>query len=141
MNVFIQFKAEGDAINGRLYNIEQVNVFHSNTALKTGSIGVNNFETLGPVGLVNQQYRYTLRDNSDGVSAMDQSDMYFPLPLFLGASAPVPSLSAAVQFGVNNIDLTQLTVTIQGYIWEPRSLLAAGGLRRPTDSLYGAGRG
>jgi len=69
------------------------------------------------------------------------NDKYFPLPLFLGSVAPVASLAATIEVGADNIDATSFTVTIQGYIWEPRSIQAPGGLRRPVDSLYGGGRG
>jgi len=74
------------------------------------------------------------------VAAMTEA-VYFPLPLFLGGAAPVPALAAQVEVGTNNVNMATLLVTIQGYIWEPRSVQAEGGLRRPIDSLYGGGRG
>jgi len=140
MIVFFEFKGEGEPISGRFFNLEQLNVFHSDTGAKVGHLVVNNFETLGPVGLVNRQYAFTLTNNNNGVSAMDQR-LYIPLPFFMGSVAPVASLAAQVEVGVDNVDLSSLVATIQGYIWEPRSIQAPGGLRRPVDSLYGGGRG
>ena len=138
MIVFFDFKGEGSPVSGRFFNIEQMNVFHSDTGAKAGHVVANNFETLGPVGLVNRQWKFQLVTNLNGVSAMSDL-LYFPLPLFLGSVAPVASLAATLEVGTDNIDLTSFVATIQGYIWEPRSIQAEGGLRRPTDSLYGGG--
>jgi len=138
MNVFFEFKGEGDPVNGRFYNLEQLNIFHSDTTAKTGFVVANNWETIGDVALVNRQWRYELEGNKNGVTAIT-NQTHFPLPLFLGSAAPVPALACSLQVGVDNIDVTSLIVTIQGYIWETRSIFAEGGLRRPVDSLYGRG--
>ncbi len=140
MTVIFIFKPEGEPVSGRFFSIEQFDAHHSSAGLFTGFAVANNFETLGPVGLVNRQWRYVVSDNRNGVGALN-SDIYMPLPLFLGSAAPVASLSAQFEVGVDNIDLSSYVVTIQGYIWEARSIQAPGGLRRPVDSLYGGGRG
>ena len=140
MVVIFVFKGEAEPVSGRFFNLEQINVFHSATALKSAYMQVTNFETLGPVGLVNRQFRFQLENNANGVSAID-NNIYMPLPLFLGSVAPIASLAAQLEIGIVNVDLTSLVVSIQGYIWEPRSIQAPGGLRRPVDSLYGGGRG
>lgn len=139
MIVFFDYKGEGEPVSGRFFNIEQINVFHSTIATKEGHLVANNWETIGPVGLVNRQWGFRLINNDNDISTMDNVK-YLPLPLFLGSVAPVASLAATVEVGVNNIDLSSLVATIQGYIWEPRAIMAEGGLRRPVDSLYGAGR-
>jgi len=41
------------------------------------------------------------------------------------------------QFHADNVDGKAVFVRAEGYIWEARSVQAMGGLRRPTDSLYG----
>jgi len=140
MSVLFQFKGEAEPVSGRFFNIEQFNVFHSGVILVSGHVQLTNFETLGPVGLVNRQWRFELQSNANGVAAINQAT-YIPLPLFLGSVAPVRDLAAQVAVGIDNVDLTSLVATIQGYIWEPRSIQAEGGLRRPVDSLYGGGRG
>jgi len=136
--IFFEFKGEGEPVSGRFFSLEQYNVFHSATASKSGHLVLNNWETIGPVGLVNRQYKWRLESNLNDVSALGELQ-YVPLPLFLGSVAPIASLAATLEFGTDNIDLSSLTVTIQGYIWEPRSVQAEGGLRRPVDSLYGGG--
>jgi len=140
MTVITTFHFEGDGISGWFYDLEQMNIFNSDTTTKGGHIIANNFETLGPVGLVNRQWRFELENNGNDVSALNEGT-HVPLPLFLGSVAPVQSLASSLEIGINNIDLSSLIVTIQGYIWEPRSVQAEGGLRRPADSLYGGGRG
>ncbi len=140
MLILFGFKGEGEPVSGRFFNLEQINIFHSSNLTKQGHIVANNFETLGPVGLVNRQWRFSLIDNRNDVSAMNEG-LYLPLPLFLGSVAPVASLAADLEVGIDNVDVTSLVATIQGYIWEPRSVQAEGGLRRPVDSLYGGGRG
>lgn len=137
--VIFEFKGENEPVSGRFFNIEQMNAFFSDVNTRAASMLINNFETLGPVGLVNRQYRLQLENNLNSVAALN-ADTFLPLPLFLGSVAPVASLAAQVEFRVPNVDLTSWVVTIQGYIWEPRSVQAEGGLRRPTDALYGGGR-
>jgi len=139
MIVIFQFKGEGEPVSGRFYNIEQINVIASDQTTKLCHLVAINWETLGPVGLVNRRWRFELEDDDANSAINDQ--IYLPLPLFLGSVAPVPSLAAQIEVATGNINLVSFTATIQGYIWEPRSVQAEGGLRRPVDSLYGGGRG
>jgi len=134
--VLFVFKGANEPVSGRFFNVEQINVMHTDTVVKNGFVQATNFETLGPVGLVNRQWRLRLQPNTNGVAAMSD-ESWFPLPLFLGSVAPVPALSAQVEVGVDNVTVSSFIATIQGYIWEPRSVQAPGGLRRPLDSLYG----
>lgn len=140
MIVFFNFKGEGNPVSGRFFNLEQVNAFHSVNTTKAGHFVANNWETVGPVGLANRQWTFQLVDNGNDVAAMNPA-LTPALPIFLGSAAPLADLAATFEVGINNVDLTSLVVTIQGYIWEPRSIQAEGGLRRPVDSLYGGGRG
>lgn len=138
MIVFFLFKAEAEPVSGRFFNIEQINVFHSDTATKSAHVSANNWESVSPAGLVNRQWKLQLITNANDVAAMGHQ-LYFPLPLFLGQAAPVRDLECQVEVGVDNVTVSSLVVSIQGYIWEPRGMLAPGGLRRPVDSLYGKG--
>jgi len=140
MIIFFDFKGEGEPVSGFFYNIEQLNIFGTQLTTHPGHIVANNWETIGPVGLVNRQWRFQLESNANDITAVNE-EIHFPLPLFLGSVAPVASLSATLEVGTDNFDLTSLVATVQGYIWEPRSIQAPGGLRRPVDSLYGGGRG
>jgi len=136
MTAVFEFKGEADPVSGWFFNLEQMNVFHSDANFKVGFMVAINFESLGDFGLIDRQWRFELEQNANDVTAMNEQ-FYPPLPLFLGAVAPVASLAANLLVGVDNVNVTSLNVTIQGYIWEPRSVQAEGGLRRPIDSLYG----
>jgi len=138
MRVSFGFKEEGDPISGRFFNIEQINVVQSSGTTRRGFYAADNWETLGPVGLLNRNWKFQVTANLNGVAALDETG-YFPLPLFLGSPTPVVDLNCAFIVGMDNIDLTTMRVLVQGYIWEARSIMAQGGLRRPVDSLYGGG--
>lgn len=139
MLVIFQFRGEGVAASGRFFNVEQVECQHSVAALKTCSLQATNWDLTGAAGLINREWMFALEDNDNTIAAMTTFKQ-LPLPIFMGITAPVPALAAQLRISTNNVDLTTLTATIQGYIWEPRSVMAEGGLRRPIDSLYGNGR-
>jgi len=128
----------GDSLTGRFYNIEQLEVNRTGSPTN-GFLQSENFETVGPTGLINFERRIRL-DASGGsfVNAMNPGESV-KLPLFLGSSQAVPALAAEVNIGFANTNLLVLVASIQGYIWESRSIMAEGGLRRPQDSLYGGG--
>jgi len=137
MTVIFEFKGEGEPVSGRFFNLEQWSAHRSGVVTSGGSMQATNFETLGPVGLVNRNWRFEIESNGAGVSPPRQQDSRIPIPLFLGSVAPIASLAASLDFAIPNTTATSWVVTIQGYIWEPRSVQAEGGLRRPVDSLYG----
>lgn len=137
-NIF-GFKDEGDAASGRYYNIEEVEVQQSNTSTRDAAMKAVNWDSVASAGLLNREWSYQLQSNSGGVAAMVTRSQ-LPLPIFLGLAAPVRDLAAQIEISCDNVDLTTLVAVIQGYIWEARSVLAEGGLRRPIDSLYGGGR-
>ncbi len=129
---------QGGVASGRFFNIEQIEVFHSSSATKDVALIASNWDRVSAVGLINKQWRAEIRGNANGVSAMS-TNTAFPLPIFLGVTAVVPEIPSQVQVSILNVDLTSLVVTIQGYTWGPRSVMAEGGLRRPADSLFGGG--
>ena len=136
MTVIFEFKGESEPVSGRFFNLEQMEAHRSGGTAVAGGLQATNFETLGPVGLVNRNWLMRIEDNSNGVSPISEEN-YLHLPIFIGSAAPVASLAAQLEVSIANVDLTSFVVTIQGYIWEPRSIQAEGGLRRPVDSLYG----
>lgn len=139
MEVIFQFRNEGSAASGRFYNIEQVECQISATTTREIFIKATNWDIIGPAGLINREWSAQVTNNNNDIAAM-ATIRQFPLPIFLGITSPVPSLAAQIEVGSVNVDLTALTATIQGYIWEARSVMAEGGLRRPVDSLYGGGK-
>jgi len=137
MQINIRFRNAGVAASGRFFNIEQLEIsVTSELSATPGFLNFVNFELSGTTGLVNRAHRFILTSTAGAISALDFSEAP-RLPIFLGITSPIPALDADVIIGIDNIDGETLTATMQGYIWEPRSVMALGGLRRPVDSLYG----
>jgi len=131
------FRAESNPVSGRFFNIEQLAVMRVGSATN-GFLQTFNFEEVAPTGLVNMEYHLRLElDIGTFGSALDGKNGGPALPLFLGSPDAVADLEAQVNIGFTNVDGVALAAMIQGYIWEPRSIMAEGGLRRPVDSLYG----
>jgi len=136
MQIQFPFKIEGAPSTGLFYNIEQMSAFISVNLGGTfdGFIRILAFEALGPFIIGDRSYRFEFRGGS---SVLSMATDVPPMPIFLGQSARLATSFSVVQIGTGNINITILSVDIQGYIWEPRSVLAEGGLKRPADNLYG----
>jgi len=128
------FKGEGDPLGARFFNIEQVEIHTTRVGTIEGSLILDNFDLVSATGLVNRRIHFTLI--SDGITDSSMRSDILPLPIFMGRPL-LPDLTTELRAEIINTDGETLFFTGQGYIWEPRSLLAPGGLRRPLDSLYG----
>lgn len=134
--IFFDFAIEGEPVSGRFYNIEQVSAHHSDNSDRGGSMRATNWESVGPTGLADRLWATLYRANA--ISDAPLSFEQFPqLPIFLGQPQPVPDLNSSVSFEILNTLNRVLFAQIQGYIWEPRSVMVNGGLRRPVEALYG----
>lgn len=133
-NVIFVFKAEGEPLGARFYNIEQIEAHNTLPTNADAMLVIENFDIVGPTGLVNRRSHFNLLASvSDAALSAQEHTL---LPIFLGRPQLV-GLSSQIRLeGTNTLNETQF-FTAQGYIWEPRSLLEDGGLRRPLDSLYG----
>lgn len=136
-NIEFDFKLQGEPASGRFYNIEQVNIFVTAAALVEGSMAVRLFDRTGPFQVSVRQYRFELQRDGAGNACLHHFQGFPPLPLFLGQSTRLANELSRVAFQIPNIDLVVFQVVIQGLIWEARSILSEGGLRRPIDSVYG----
>jgi len=129
------FKDEAVPLGGRFYNLEQLSVHATFGTITDMALVLLNFDIVGSTGLVNREHHLTL--STDGVTTASLVDMDGPrLPLFLGRPSLV-GLNTVLRIRTSNLNNETVFFTCQGYIWEPRSLLEDGGLRRPLDSLYG----
>jgi len=133
-NVIVVFKGEGDPLGARFYNIEQMEVHTTEFVAATGALSIENFDIVSSTGLVNRLIHIPLEDDAITSASLVTGDVR--LPIFLGRPQLVDLSSQLVLRRANVLNET-LFFTAQGYIWEPRSLLQDGGLRRPLDSLYG----
>lgn len=133
--IFI-FKGEGEPLGARFYNLEQVEIHNTLVTETDGSIQLFNFDIIGTTGLVTREIHTDL--DTDGTTTAALVSGRLKLPIFMGRPQLVGVVSQLI-FRTDNINMETSFFTAQGYIWEPRSLLMDGGLRRPLDSLYGGG--
>jgi len=131
------FKAEDTPVTGRFYSLEQADAFLTAETLQAGFLTLDNFEQLGPFIIATRQWRFEFQTNANGVAAIHFNEGFPELPLFLGQTPRIASFDAAMRIGATNVNIVVLSAVVQGFIWEPRSIMAEGGLRRPTDSVYG----
>jgi len=130
---------EGGRTGGFYYNLEQLEAHMTSEAvdgLDMAIIAIN-WERTGSFGLANRQWVAQVFDNNNGASALAY-DRLPRFPIFLGATSVVPAISTSLNIETDNQDGVTLVVTAQGYVWEPRSLEAQGGLSRPPWSIYGS---
>lgn len=132
--VIFVFKGEGEPLGARFYNIEQLEFSSTEAGRANAGLRIFNFDVIGTTGLVTRSIH--LEIETDDIADASLKSGQVRLPIFLGRPQLV-DLEAQVLFRTNNTTIETIFATAQGYIWEPRSLLIDGGLRRPLDSLYG----
>ncbi len=133
-----EFMPEQEELITELFNLESLEIDTDAGILETSIMETINLDTLSrnrPASKRKWQFTTTVHDSD---SALRQ-DLALVRPIWLGS----PNLDAragtgGLRFSFTNIDLRLYAVTIQGYIWGPRSVLAPGGPRRPPDGgLFG----
>jgi len=132
--VLFIFKAEGQPLGARFYNVEQIEVHATVAVSSDAEMSIQNMDVIGSTGLVTRRYHLDLITDSVTNIALRPPGGW--LPIFLGRPQLV-GISSELAFSAPNTLNETFFATAQGYIWEPRSLLNDGGLRRPVDSLYG----
>jgi len=133
-----QFKLAGEPGSSRFYNIEQFNCFSTDATFVSAFLVAVGFEELPTANVTVQRWVFTLNLDAGGFAVGQFSTGLPNFPIFLGQSTPVAATLAAVRVGLANPGAgLVLQSVIQGYIWEPRSVMAEGGLRRPIERLYG----
>lgn len=135
--VFFDFAGEGDPVSGRYYNVEQLTAHHSDAATVEGTMRAINWESVGPTGLADRIWSLSFITDGVGDSGLNYSRISGIFPVFLGQPQPVPALASTLDVRIANSLNRVLFAQIQGYIWEPRSNMVDGGLRRPVEALYG----
>ena len=130
------FQRDGDAQISELFNIEQFSADTSAANSRSLSLETLNMDQLSANRLGTAQvWRFT----TSVVSGPQTSALFSGsdvLPLWLG-SPNRDEGDAGLRFQWQNIDLLLYFISIQGYMWGPRSVLAEGGPRRPVGGLFG----
>ena len=132
--VLFNFKGEGDPLGGRFYNVEQIEAHSTTLSTASAELSLQSFDVIGSTGLVTRRIHFLLI--TDAITNASLQTDTIRLPIFLGRPQLIDIASEVAFSTVNQLNET-FFATAQGYIWEPRSVLTEGGLRRPLDSLYG----
>jgi len=133
--VSFNFHTALQALSGRFFNLEQLEVHRNDDAAALGALTLVNFD-LAPIGVPNRVIQMSLSPTDSQTDAAALDNVAVDLPLFLGRTIAAGLATQLIISGIN-VNAVSLNAMGQGYIWEPRSTLAPGGLRRPVDSLYG----
>lgn len=132
-----QLGQEGVPISGEYFNLEQLSVLISEGTPRAGFLTIQNM-TPGPTDLFDRVWPLSYLAmgglNNSGINQGEPN-----LPIFVGARLRDSALPGSIAVGVTNLTATtSLSVSGMGYIWEPRSILFSGGIRRPADSIFGS---
>lgn len=137
--VTFRFLGEGAPLSGRYYNIEQITTHYAAAVSGAGSLVALNWDDVGASPLSDRNWAIAYQ--SDGIGAAGLATGGWAtggrMPLFLGQPQSNPLVGTSVFIQIANVLGRVLSATIQGYIWEPRSAMVNGGLRRPVEALYG----
>ena len=129
------FQIASDPLSSRLFNIEQLMLSTTQSLTQIANGVISNMGHLAPDRpLADRQFSVQLLTSPSEFAASRNQE--FGTSMFLGAPSGA-GLECGVEFRFDNADLSVFRATIQGYIWEPRSILAPGGLQRPTTALWG----
>lgn len=131
------FKLAGEPISGRFYNIEQLNAFITQDISQDGSLQALNFERVATFMVGQRVWRLPMAGDGVTSASFFTYGASVEFPLFLGQTSRVVAEGSSVRMVTDNVNVQAYSGLIQGFIWEPRSVMAEGGLRRPLDSIYG----
>lgn len=119
--------------SGNMFSLEQVVMTNDGQAARPMIIQTENMDTIG--SLVGQFSVTQSLAQVGGKGAAIVSLLKLAFPAWLGA--PFAEGEATVIFAIDNVNGEELAVFAQGFIWGPRSIMAAGGPQRPATSIYG----
>jgi len=136
LTVDLLFKFSGQALNGNLFNLEAMSIFAIPGTVTSCVVSTARLDFLSPsrpaagkLFVVPLLLGLTGAGSASGLQELNS-------PVFLGAAVEAAN-TAALRFQTDNGVGSLLNINAGGYFWEPRSLLAPGGLNRPPNGLYG----
>ena len=137
------FKEEGELLSGDIWNIEQLDVFIGDETLTAAFwrivgmapvTGSSHVDRIGGIALTAAGSALGQAAAAGGRGGFGQ----LKLPMMLGTVRGTQEDVACFDIGRNNIGVgAALSVTMMGYRWGPRSILAPGGPQRPVNSVFG----
>lgn len=122
-----------------LFNLEQISIDTASAVSEVILMETRNMDVLSPARAASPQKWAWITNAVLGNSAI-RSDFVpkGPLPIWLGVpNQDAPSQEGGIRFTWTNVDLRLYAITLQGYRWGPRSVLAPGGPQRPPFGYFG----
>jgi len=136
--ISVEFQGEGDERRSELFNIEQLSIDTSAGVDQPTLMSTVSMDALARNRPASPQKWQMTTTTFEGESAIRLADT-IGLPIFLGGpNLDNPPPAAFLRFQWDNINLRLYAITVQGFIWGPRSILAPGGPRRPIGGLFRA---
>jgi len=135
LNMDFPFQRDGDAQISELFNLEQMAVDTSTAVARGFTLTALNLDSLSQNRPLTDVIWF-FQTVSDGLtlSALDMDQNI--LPLWLGTPNRFEG-DSGLRLNTPNIDLLLYLVTLEGYMWGPRSVLADGGPQRPVSGMFG----
>jgi len=135
INLDFPFQRDGDAQISELFNIEQIAADTTSAVARDAIMQALNMDFLA-LGRPATDRRWRLQTTAAPGAVSAISILNNQLPLWLGTPNREEG-DAGLRFLFTNVDLLLYFVSIQGYMWGPRSVMAEGGPRRPLSGLFG----
>lgn len=131
------FQRDDDPLISEMFNLETMTVDTSASSQDLGTIQTLNMDNLSLNRPVTDQLKRFVAQSSPAAFATASMEIQASFdPWWLGAPNRVEGDSGLRVKWVNTLNRLFL-VTLGGYVWGPRSVLADGGPRRPVGNLYG----
>lgn len=122
--------------DAQLYSLEQIDQLRSSsTSAGDFEILTDGFDDLDRTGTDWDMVVQAIQPGSSAILLGATRDLSALRGYFLGNPA-ISSPPANLSVAVTNVNLATLRIRAQGYIWDPRSILADGGPQRPPTGLY-----
>lgn len=134
--VVFRFNLLTSAASARFYNLEQIETHHTVSTSTSVAMFTLNFDQVGNTTLQARHWGWGIESNGNSRATINYT-RFPPLPLFLGQATRLGSQQTSLTIQVPNTDTITFVATIQGYVWDPRSVQAPGGLRRPVETIFG----
>ena len=133
--VRVKFQEADQGQSGNMFSLEQLSITIDNETGRPFIISTVNMDRMGNlVGLYS-----TVGSLASGAASIVGAAIVNTSAIGTRASwlgAPFEAGEALVTFATDNADGELFSVFAQGYIWGPRSVLAAGGPQRPAGGMY-----
>lgn len=130
------FQRDDDAQHSEMFNWEQCSIDTTSPIAQSGTMRTENMDRLSQNRNASPQvWGIELSFHAGPFPTTMSLQFKLDLPLWLGA----PHLeegSSGLRLVLPNVDLQLYAVTLQGYMWGPRSVMAEGGPRRPVGGLF-----